>query len=727
MKKMLVNLLLLVITIFSSNAFPSPGDYDQTAFQVPVDQQFIQQTANTDYFDVDDSKSTLLLEQTADFTISCLGQDRICVQKGNCLNGYIHLTNHDLLANKGQVCRVQDEVCCQAIVESEIGSSASDQDFVGNSKNPGFVKQRPAVPRPPIIAHPPQQIPTSMTTYFLRYEFLTPCATRKVVQNDDLDNISQEKHIPNVQYCATFSLLLFLYYCYNIMLQTISNEFRIIFTYPVNPFISHILTSIKLYTYRDFTKMFNIADVGIGVPTHLQLGCAAALLCVEEQFCTQDGTVSTEQVHLTSRQLLQRVPLSSCKNVESGIIGKCCRDPNYVDPWPAGNLPANYSGGFDEQGFPTFLNIAKVRPPTVKTPVRVPIQTTSRPVILPPKPTSPPEEQLIQSDNSDIFPDVLIPPPETPPEVESIVDSTNIVEAKEKCGVRHKNLETSDSRTTFGEIPWQAMVLQSKDRNILCSGALISTHDVLTAANCIDSMSADDVSIKLGEWKLGYELKHEEPLPYEIINVSSISMHPGYTKGHGEHDLAILHLETPAILDHHVNTLCLPETNQLPAKKSCIATGWGKSILQAHYTGAIMHAVDMSILPTNLCKEQLTAANVSPHAADGIICTTPKEDINNVCEADVGGPLACQNEEGYYELSGIYSQDTGCQSSNQVGIFAPLDDKWMKETMLSQTYEQVLSTISEQTKTSEREDQLINSNDFRESTLFEDNQYLPPN
>nr|XP_033331111.1 inactive serine protease scarface [Megalopta genalis] len=627
MKKMLVNLLILAVTVLSTNAFPSPGDYEQQiAFEVP-EQQFVQQTANTDYFDVDNSKSSSFLEQTADFTISCFGQNRICVKKADCLNGYVHVANNNLLANKGRACRVQDEVCCQAVAEFQVGPSEiepSGQDSAGTSQNAGFVKQRPVIPQQSFGGPPTQQIS---------------------------------------------------------------------------------------------------ANVRVGVPTHVQLGCAAALLCVEEQFCTVDGTVATEPVHLTSRQFLQRVPLSPCKNPESGIIGKCCRDPNYVDPWPAGNLPANYTGGFDEQGFPTFLNIAKVRPPITKVPS---IQTTPRPVVQTHRPT-PVEEQSIQPDHSDISSEFLIPPPETPPETGNIVDSSNVVETKEKCGVRHKNPETSDSRTVFGEIPWQAMVLQSKDRKILCSGALVSTHDVLTAANCIDTMVPNDVAIKLGEWKLGYELQHEEPLPFEILNVSSISMHPGYTRGHGKHDLAILHLETPAILDHHVNPLCLPQTNQLQANKSCIATGWGKSILQAHYTGAIMHAVDMNILPTNLCKEQLATEDVYQSAIDGIICTVPKEDINNVCEADVGGPLACQNGEGYYELTGIYSQDTGCQSSNQVGIFAPLDDKWMRETMFSQTYEQALSTISEQTKTSGRHDQLVISNDFRESTLTEDNQYLPPN
>lgn len=70
--------------------------------------------------------------------------------------------------------------------------------------------------------------------------------------------------------------------------------------------------------------------------------------------------------------------LQDCKNPDNGVIGKCCRDPNYVDPWPAGNLPANYNGGFDEQGFPTFLNIQKTRP--TKKPVARPPPKSNRPV-----------------------------------------------------------------------------------------------------------------------------------------------------------------------------------------------------------------------------------------------------------------------------------------------------------------------------------------------------------
>lgn len=105
--------------------------------------------------------------------------------------------------------------------------------------------------------------------------------------------------------------------------------------------------------------------------------------------------------------------LQSCRNSETGVVGKCCRDPNYVDPWPTGNLPANYTGGFDEQGFPTFLNIATVRPP--KKPV------TQSPINTSPKPPAPQHEHSqptnvvpLVTDHSDLTPQHVPIPTQVP-------------------------------------------------------------------------------------------------------------------------------------------------------------------------------------------------------------------------------------------------------------------------------------------------------------------------
>lgn len=105
------------------------------------------------------------------------------------------------------------------------------------------------------------------------------------------------------------------------------------------------------------------------------------------------------------------IVLKPCRNLENGIIGRCCRDPNYVDPWPTGNLPANYSGGFDELGFPTFLNTAKRSTTTEK-----------------------PEPSLVP-DNTIFSPNVLVPPKS------ATEDEGKSSQPTATCGIRNKVFE----------------------------------------------------------------------------------------------------------------------------------------------------------------------------------------------------------------------------------------------------------------------------------------------
>lgn len=58
---------------------------------------------------------------------------------------------------------------------------------------------------------------------------------------------------------------------------------------------------------------FKFLDI-FAIPTYAQIGCAAALLCVEEQFCTIDGTISSEPVTLSEKEILRRVPTSVSKD-----------------------------------------------------------------------------------------------------------------------------------------------------------------------------------------------------------------------------------------------------------------------------------------------------------------------------------------------------------------------------------------------------------------------------
>lgn len=115
--------------------------------------------------------------------------------------------------------------------------------------------------------------------------------------------------------------------------------------------------------------------------------CPAATKCTEITFCAADGTISTSPVSLTKSQEEFRVPLSPCR-AEGVQDGRCCRDPNYTDPWPTNLLrtgafdaAALRAGGFDDGSYrPESTNNGRrpavSRGEALKSPVIIPNQFT---------------------------------------------------------------------------------------------------------------------------------------------------------------------------------------------------------------------------------------------------------------------------------------------------------------------------------------------------------------
>ena len=87
----------------------------------------------------------------------------------------------------------------------------------------------------------------------------------------------------------------------------------------------------------------------------IPVGCAAALNCTDVQYCTSGGVISKTPVILTPEQELYRVPMTDCMVQSTRQIGKCCRDPDYVDPWPVGQLgqynPQELGAAFDDGSY----------------------------------------------------------------------------------------------------------------------------------------------------------------------------------------------------------------------------------------------------------------------------------------------------------------------------------------------------------------------------------------
>ncbi|OWR43864.1 Serine protease H164 [Danaus plexippus plexippus] len=112
----------------------------------------------------------------------------------------------------------------------------------------------------------------------------------------------------------------------------------------------------------------------VPAPSEIPAGCAAALKCTAVEFCTAEGVISNVTVFLTRDQEAYRVPLTDCRDLETGRIGKCCRDPYYTDPWPVNQLgkwvPGVFGGNDGKYVPDSRVSPNNIRPSvTVRPPV----------------------------------------------------------------------------------------------------------------------------------------------------------------------------------------------------------------------------------------------------------------------------------------------------------------------------------------------------------------------
>jgi Clip-domain serine protease homolog Scarface len=105
-------------------------------------------------------------------------------------------------------------------------------------------------------------------------------------------------------------------------------------------------------------------------PILIPVGCAAALNCTQIQFCTANGVISKTPVSLTPQQEMFRVPLTDCREPMTQQVGKCCRDPDYTDPWPVGR-----TGQYVPEELNSVFNSGAYKPePSANVPVRVRVE-----------------------------------------------------------------------------------------------------------------------------------------------------------------------------------------------------------------------------------------------------------------------------------------------------------------------------------------------------------------
>nr|DBA19004.1 TPA: hypothetical protein GDO54_014889 [Pyxicephalus adspersus] len=244
------------------------------------------------------------------------------------------------------------------------------------------------------------------------------------------------------------------------------------------------------------------------------------------------------------------------------------------------------------------------------------------------------------------------------------------------CGISQVKDPTSGVPGTW---PWHVDLLRDGKR--ACSGVLISTSWVITAAECFYGHDTTDLP---EDWTA--IVGGGSPAMRDIA-VQRISVHGSYISPGKGFNMALVLLAQPVALGQYSHAVCLPDSSHpMPYGSLC----WhiiGNSSLSDDQIGT-PHGDRLELLGPNKCNCIYSHPNSSDRAEsvmEGMICASRDGQNSSQCLNDLGGPLVC-NENGTWFLVGVYNYGGRCKEGTDFippRVFSQLttQEEWIdKET-----------------------------------------------
>uniref|UniRef100_A0A8D2DWK8 Coagulation factor IX n=1 Tax=Sciurus vulgaris TaxID=55149 RepID=A0A8D2DWK8_SCIVU len=221
-----------------------------------------------------------------------------------------------------------------------------------------------------------------------------------------------------------------------------------------------------------------------------------------------------------------------------------------------------------------------------------------------------------------------------------------------------------------GQFPWQ--VLLNGKIDAFCGGSIINEKWVVTAAHCIEP--GVKIEVVAGE----YNIEEKEDTEQKR-NVIRIIPHHNYnaTINKYNHDIALLELDKPLILNSYVTPICIANreyTNIFLKFGSGYVSGWGR-IFNRGRSASILQYLRVPLVDRATClrSTKFTIYN-------NMFCAGFHDGGRDSCQGDSGGPHVTE-VEGTNFLTGIISWGEECAMKGKYGIYTKVSRyvNWIKE------------------------------------------------
>jgi Trypsin len=255
-----------------------------------------------------------------------------------------------------------------------------------------------------------------------------------------------------------------------------------------------------------------------------------------------------------------------------------------------------------------------------------------------------------------------------------------------RVGTRIVNADTTAT------VPWQiALVARNSSGQpvlpaVFCGGSIRDATHVITAAHCLPDRDPADFAVVAGQYDRTADPDDTTPggpkPDRQVVNVASISSHPGFDEATTNNDMAILTLQSPGIagVDQSgtgVQSMPVIEgntpSNQVIGAQALIS-GWGLTDPDDDDSqpGPLLAAI-INVFADSAC---------DPYGNDYIDATmlcagrdNGDGTLTDACQGDSGGPLARRvGTTGltFDRLIGIVSFGIGCAQAPFFGVYTDL-------------------------------------------------------